>query len=169
MGAVTQTYGSYTALTLTSLASLASSATAGWRSDVIDNRTTAARDYEFLFTFPMANTAAANDKAIYPFLIPAMHNGSAWQYADGGTATLPTAGPGTYTFGGITTTNNFALMQPLAYTAADQTVQGIRFASQASGWSMWDGFLVFILNYTGAAFDGSGQVIAYKAIADSVA
>jgi hypothetical protein len=169
MGAVTQTYGSYTALTLTSLASLASSATAGWRSDVIDNRTTAARDYEFLFTFPMANTAAANDRAIYPFLVPAMHNGTSWQYADGGTATLPTAGPGTYTFGGITTTNNFALMPPLAYTAADQTVQGIRFASSASGWSMWDGFLVFILNYSGSAFDASGQVIAYKAIADSVA
>lgn len=169
MGAVTQTYGAYNALTLTSIASLASSATAGWRSDVIDNRTVAARDYEFLFTFPMANTAAANDKAIYPFLVPAMHNGSAWQYADGGTATLPTAGPGTYTFGGITTTNNFGLMNPLAYTAADQTVQGVRFASQASGWSMWDGFLVYILNYSGAAFDASGQVIAYKAISDSVA
>ena len=169
MGAVTQTYGSYTALTLTSLASLASSATAGWRSDVIDNRTTAARDYEFLFTFPMANTAAANHAAIYPFLVPEMHNGSAWQYADGGTATLPTAGPGTYTFGGITTTNNFAQMPALAYTAADQVVQGVRFASQASGWAMWDGFLVFILNYSGSAFDASGQVIAYKAIADSVA
>ena len=169
MGAVTQTYGPYTALTLTSLASLASSATAGWCSDVIDNRTTAARDYEFLFTFPMANTAAANDKAIYLFLVPAVHNGSAWQYADGGTTTLPTAGPGTYTFSGITTTHNFILLPPLAYTAADQIVQGVRFASQGAGWAMYDGFLVFIINYTGAAFDGSGQVIAYKAIADSVA
>ena len=169
MGDVTQTYGTYTALTLTSIASLASSATAGWRSDVIDNRTTKARDYEFLFTLPMANTAAANHAAIYPFLVPAMHNGSAWQYSDGGTATLPTAGPGTYTFGGITTTNNFVQMPALAYTAADQVVQGVRFASQASGWAMWDGFLVFILNYSGSAFDASGQVIAYKAIGDNVA
>jgi hypothetical protein len=169
MGAVTQTYGGYQALTLTSLASLASSATAGWRSDVIDNRVTGARDYEFLFTFPMANTAKANDAAIYPFLVPAMHNGTSWQYSDGGTATAPTAGPGTYTFGGTTLPGNFALMNPLNYTVADQVVQGVRFASQASGWSMWDGFLVFILNYSGAAFDASGQVIAYKAIADNVA
>jgi len=169
MGDVTQTYGSYTALTLTGLASLPSSATAGWRSALIDNRTPAARDYEFLFTLPMANTSPGNDKAIYPFLVPAMFDGSAWQYSDGGTTALPTAGPGTYSFGGILSMSNFAPMQPLAYTAADQMVQGIRFASSASGWSMWDGFLVFLLNYSGAAFDASGQVIGYKAIADSVA
>ena len=90
MASETQEYGSYTALTLTSLASLASSATAGWISAIIDNRTTEATDYELLFTFPMANTAAANDKAVYVFAVPAMHNGSAWVLADGGTTTLPT-------------------------------------------------------------------------------
>ena len=168
MADVTQTYGSYTTLTLTSLASLASSATAGWISDIIDNRTTAALDYELLLTFPMANTAAANDKAVYVFAVPAMHNGSAWVLADGGTTTLPTAGPATYTFGGITSTNNFRLLVPLAYTAADQVVQGVAFLSEAMR-TMPDGFALFILNYSGAAFDGSGQVIAYKAIANAVA
>lgn len=89
--------------------------------------------------------------------------------ADGGTATLPTAGPAAYTFAGITTTNNFRPIAQLAYTTADQTVQGLAFASEASGLSMFDGFALFVLNYSGAAFDGSGQVIAYKAIASSVA
>lgn len=169
MANVTQTYGSYTALTLTSLASLASSATAGWISDVIDNRTTAALDYELLFTFPMANTAPANDRAVYVFALPLMHNGSAWVFPDGGTTTLPTAGPATYTFAGITSTNNFRMLVPLAYTAADQVVQGIANLSDAVGRSMPDGFALFVLNYSGAAFDASGQVIAYKAIANAIA
>jgi hypothetical protein len=169
MADVTQTYGGYTALTLTSLASLASSATAGWISDIIDNRTTAALDYEFLFTFPMANTAAANDKAVYVFAVPAVHNGSAWVLADGGTATLPTAGPATYTFAGITTTNNFRPLATLSYTTADQVVQGMAMLSDAFGRSMPDGVALFVLNYSGAAFDGSGQAIGYKALANAIA
>lgn len=169
MASETQEYGTYTALTLTSLASLASSATAGWISDIIDNRTTKATDYELLFTFPMANTAAANDKIVYVFAVPAVHNGSAWVLADGGTTTLPTAGPATYTFAGITTTNNFRLVAALSYTATDQTVQGVAMLSDAMGRSLPDGFALFVLNYTGAAFDGSGQVIAYKAISYNVA
>lgn len=166
---VTQEYGAYTTLTLTSLASLASSSTAGWISAIIDNRTTKATDYELLFTFPMANTAAANDRAVYVFAVPAMHNGSSWVLADGGTATLPTAGPAAYTFAGITSTNNFRPLAPLAYTTADQVVQGIAMLSDAMGRSMPDGFALFVLNFSGAAFDGSGQVIAYKAISFAVA
>lgn len=169
MASVTQEYGAYTTLTLTSLASLASSATAGWISAVIDNRTTEAQDYEVLCTFPMANTAPANDKAVYVFLLPLVHNGSAWVFPDGGTTTLPTAGPAAYTFAGITTTNNFRLLTALAYTAADQTVQGVAMVSDAMGRSMPDGFALFVLNYSGAAFDGSGQVIAYRAISHNVA
>lgn len=169
MADVTQTYGSYTALTLTSLASLASSATAGWISAIIDNRTTKALNYKHLFTFPMANTSPNNDKAVYVFAVPAMHNGSAWVLADGGTTTLPTAGPAAYTFAGITTTNNFRPLACLAYTTADQVVQGIAFASEAFGDKMPEGYALFVLNYTGAAFDSSGQVIAYEAIAAEVA
>jgi hypothetical protein len=37
------------------------------------------------------------------------------------------------------------------------------------GQSMPDGFALFVLNYSGAAFDASGQVIAYKAIGNAVA
>lgn len=169
MAAVTQEYGSYTALTLTSLASLASSATAGWISAIIDNRTTKAQGYSVLCTFPMANTAAANDKAVYVFAVPCMHNGSAWVLADGGTTTLPTEGPATYTFGGITTTNNFVLCGALAYTATDQTVQGIVGVPAVSNGMLYDGVALFILNYSGAAFEASGQVIAYRALSFSVA
>ncbi len=168
MADVTQEYGAYTALTLTSLASLASSATAGWISAIIDNRTTKASDYELLFTFPMANTAPANEKAVLVFVVPAVHNGSAWVLADGGTATLPTAGPAAYSFAGFTTTNNFRPLAALAYTTADQVVQGVAMLSDAMGQSMPDGFALFTLNYSGAAFDGSGQVIAYRAISYAV-
>ena len=61
------------------------------------------------------------------------------------------------------------LLTTLAYTAADQTVQGVAMLSDAMGLSMPDGFALFVLNYSGAAFDGSGQVIAYKALATAVA
>ena len=57
----------------------------------------------------------------------------------------------------------------LAYTAADQVVQGVAMLSEAVGQSMPDGFALFVLNYSGAAFDASGQVIAYKAIGNAVA
>lgn len=169
MANYTQTYGAYTALTLTSLASLASSATAGWISAIVDNRTTGAEDYEILFTLPMANTAPANASAVIVYAVPAMHNGSAWVLADGGTTTLPTAGPAAYTFAGYTSTNNFRVLATLAYTTADQIVQGIVNLSAAVGRSIPDGFALFVLNYSGAAFDGAGQVIAYKAIGATVA
>lgn len=159
----TQTYGAYTALTVTSLQSLASSATAGWQSDVIDNRTTGAIDYELLFQTPMANTAAANDRSWYWFLAPAVHNGSAWVFADGGTTTMPSGSQGAYTIGGLTSTNNLVLLKRAFYTATQQTVQAVATVSQAFGNTMPDGFSIIGINYTGAAAS-TGCVVAYRAI-----
>jgi hypothetical protein len=159
----TQTYGSYTALTVTNLQSLASSATAGWQSDVIDNRTTGAIDYEFLITLPMANTAPANDKAVYIFAVPAVHNGSAWRFADGGTTTLPSGTQGTYTIAGTTTTNNLLPLATLAYTTQNMTIQGWASLSNALGRTMPDGFALIAVNYSGAALS-TGCVVAYRAI-----
>jgi len=159
----TITYGSRTALVVTNLQSLASSATAGWQSAVIDNRTTAAIDYLFEFKFPMANTAPANDKAIYIFAVPAAHDGSGWIFADGGTTTMPSGSQGTYTIAGITTTNNMTLLAVLAYTTQNQVVQGWASLSNALGQSMPQGFALVAIDFTGAALS-TGCVIAYVPI-----
>lgn len=164
-------YGTYTALTVTNLQSLANSATAGWQSARIDNQTSVkAIDYEIVVKLTTANTAPANDKAAYVFISPAVttDGGTTWLHADGGTTTLPSGSEGTYTIGGVTTTNNLKLLMTLAYTTQNQTMQGVAMLSDAMGASMPDGFSIIIVNYTGAALSTS-CVVAYRAITATVA
>lgn len=159
------TYGTYTALTVTSLQSLASSATAGWQSDRVDNQTTVrAIDYEIVVKLTTANTAPANDRAAYVFVSPAVttDGGTTWLHADGGTATLPSGTQGTYTIGGVTTTNNLGLLGVLAYTTQNQTMQAVFRLSDLYD-TMPDGFSIIIVNFTGAALS-TACVVAYRAI-----
>jgi hypothetical protein len=171
MATVNIAYGTYTALTVTSLQSLASSATAGWQSARIDNQSSVkALDYEIVVKLPMANTAPANDKAVYVFVSPAVttDGGTTWLQADGGTATLPSGSEGTYTIAGLTTTNNLRPLTQLAYTTQNQTIQGVAMLSDAMGQTMPDGFSIIIVNYSGAALS-TGCVVAYRAITNTVA
>lgn len=169
MATINIAYGTYTALTVTNLQSLASSATAGWQSARIDNQTSVkALDYEILVKLPMANTASANDKLVYVFASAATYDGSTWYQSDGGTTTLPSGSEGTYTIGGVTTTNNLQLIAALPYTAQNQTIQATIFASWAFGQNMPDGFSIIIVNYSGAALS-TGCVVAYRAITNTVA
>jgi len=167
MATVNISYGAWTALTVTALQSLASSATAGWQSDRIDNTSTKALDYEIMIKLPMANTAPANDKAVYVFVSPAMYDGSSWYHADGGTTTLPSGTQGTYTIAGVTTTNNLDQLRALAYTTQNQTIQAIMRLSDLYD-AMPDGFSLVIDNYSGAAHS-TGCVVAYRAITQTVA
>lgn len=169
MATVNEAFGSHTSLTITNLNSLASSATAGWQSVRIDNTSTKALDYEIAIKLDMANTAPANDKAVYVFASVAYYDGSSWYQSDGGTTTLPSGSEGTYTIGGVTTTNNLVQLGRLAYTAQDQIIQGVFFLSNAVGRSMPDGFSIIIVNYSGAAVASSGNMVAYKAITETVA
>lgn len=150
-------YGGSSALTVTGLASLANSATVGWQSDLIDNRTTKAMDYIIECTFPMASSAAANDRSVYLYAVPAYHDGTSWYYADGGTTTLPTGSNAAYTIS--TTLNNFVLLRAFSYVATGQTVQGLVTLSQAFGSSIPHGFSLVVVNYTGAAMQASGAKI----------
>ena len=168
MATVNLSYGAYTALTITNLHSLANSATAGWQSVRIDNTATEALDYEIVVKLDMANTAPANDKAVYIFISPAVYDGSNWYQADGGTTTLPGGSEGTYTIGGVTTTNNLDMLRSLAYTAQDQVIQGVMRLSDLYD-TMPDGFQIIIVNYSGAAVAASGNVVAYRAITKTVA
>ena len=167
MSTVNQAYGTYTALAVTALQNLASSATAGWKSTLIDNQTTTkALDYEVFVKLTTANTAPANDRAMYVYACPAIttDGGSTWLYSDGGTTTLPTRGDATYT---IATPNSLRLLGILNYTTQQMVCQGSFNLSNAVGQSMPDGFLIIIVNYSGAALSTS-CVVSYRPITNTI-
>lgn len=158
-----QSYGSYTAMTVTNLQSLASSATAGWQSARVDNQTSVkALDYEIFVKLTSANTAPANDKAMYVYISPAIttDGGTTWLHADQGTTTLPTGTEGTTT---IASPNDLKLLGVLSYTTQQMVCQGSFLLSSALGQSMPDGFSIIIVNFSGAALSTS-CVVAYRAL-----
>ena len=161
---ITQSYGTYTALTVTNLQSLANSATVGWQSVRIDNQTSVkAIDYEIFVKLTTANTAPANDKIMYVYISPAIttDGGTTWLHADQGTTTLPTGTEGTTT---IASPNNLQLLGTMSYTSQQMVCQGHFNLSSAVGQSMPDGFSIIIVNYSGAALSTS-CVVAYRSIA----
>lgn len=156
-------YGSYTAMTVTNLQSLASSATAGWRSAIVDNQTSVkALDYEIFVKLTTANTAPANDKAAHVWIAPAMttDGGTTWLITDQGTTTLPTTSEGTTT---IASPNNLYWLGDLQYQVATETMQKWMLLSNALGQTMPDGFTIIITNFTGATLSTS-CVVAYRAV-----
>lgn len=167
MATVNIAYGAYTAVTVTNLQSLASSATAGWRSALIDNQTSVkALDYEIFVKLTTANTAPANDRAAYIYAVPSIttDGGSTWLVSDQGTTTLPTTSEGTTT---IANPNNMKLLGVLNYTTQNMTMQGSFMLSNAVGASMPDGFSIIIVNFTGAALS-TACVVAYRAITQTI-
>jgi hypothetical protein len=159
-------YGAYTAMTVTSLQSLASSATAGWRSALIDNQTSVkALDYEIFIKLTTANTAPANDKQAYVFACPGMttDGGTTWLMSDQGTGTLPTTSEGTTT---IATPNDLKPLGILSYTTQQMVMQGSFMLSNAVGQFMPDGFSIIITNFTGAALS-TACVVAYRALTET--
>ena len=168
MATVNQAYGTYSALAVTALQSLASSATAGWKSVLQDLQTSRKPiDVEIAVSLTTANTAPANDKAAYVYIAPAIttDGGTTWIIADGGTGTLPTSGDAAYT---IASPNDLVLLGVLNYTTQQQVMQGNFRLSNACGGSMPSGFIVIIVNYTGAALSTS-CVVSYRDITQTVA
>lgn len=159
-------YGTDVQMTVTNLNSLASSATAGWQSARVDNTSTLALDYLISIKLSMANTATANDKAVYVWISSAFYDGSAWFQDDGGTATLPGGSEGTYT---IASPHNLKLLGVLNYTTADSILQGTFLLSNAVGLYMPNGFQIILINYTGSAVDASGNVVQYTPITETIA
>lgn len=157
MTTVNRTPGTDVQMTVTNLNSLANSATAGWQSDRVDNTSEKASEYDINIKIDLANTPAANDKAIYVYVVPWFYDGSAWTAgADGGTATLPSGSEGTYTIG---TTHNLRPGAVIAYTATDQVV-----CKSFTITGVGDGFSLVIIDYTGAAIAASGNVVQYKPV-----
>jgi hypothetical protein len=158
-------YGTYVAPAVTALQSMASSQTVGWKSALVDNTSTLALDYEIYVKLTTANTAPANDKAMYVYLASAIKDGgSTFQYADGGTTTLPTSGDAAYT---IAIPNDLTLLGVLSYTTQNMTVENTWLLSSAFGQSIPEGFLIVIVNYSGAALS-TGCVVGVKPINNTV-
>jgi hypothetical protein len=167
MSTVKQEYGTYTAMTVTSLQSIASSISAGWQSDRVDLQTSVKPlDVEIFVKLTTANTAPANDKAMYVYICPMIttDGGTTWLVSDQGTTTLPTGTQGTTT---IATPNNLKLAGVLSYTTTQMVCQGSFNLSNAVGLSMPDGFSIIILNFSGAALSTS-CVVAYRTITNSI-
>lgn len=165
MATVSIAYGTYSALAVTALQSLASSQTVGWKSALVDNTSALALDYEIFVKLTTANTAPANDKAVYVYIVPAIKDGSAaFQYADGGTTTLPTSADATYT---IANPNDLDRLAVLSYTTQNMTMQKTMLLSSIYGPSMPEGFLVVIVNFSGAALS-TLCVVGVKPITNTV-
>lgn len=161
-GTIKYVRGTPTTLTVTNLNSLANSQTAGWQSARIDNTSTLATDYLINVKLDMANTSPANDKAVYVYICPFYYDGSTWYASSAGTATLPSGSEGTYTINASGT--NLKLLGVLNYQAADIVLQDTWLLSNAFGANMPDGFSIIIINYTGAAIAGSGNIVQYTAL-----
>lgn len=164
---VTQSYGTYTAMTVTNLQSLANSATVGWQSARVDLQTSVMPlDVEIFVKLTTANTAPANDKAMYVYICPMIttDGGTTWLASDQGTATLPTGSEGAST---IATPNDLKLLGVLSYTTQQMVCQASFNLSSAVGQSMPDGFSIIIVNYSGAALSTS-CVVAYRTIGQTI-
>ena len=169
MATVNQSYGAYSALTVTALQSLASSATAGWQSARQDLQTSRKPlDVEIFVKLTTANTAPANDKAMYVYINPAMttDGGTTWLDSDSGIETDPVDGAeGTVN---IASPNDLKLLGVLNYTTQQQICKASFNLSNAVGSSMPDGFSIIILNYSGAAL-ATACVVATRDITNTVA
>jgi len=166
MATINESLGTDVVLAVTALQSLASSATVGWKSVLTDNTSTLALDYEVYVSLTTANTAPANDKAMYVYICPAhKDNGGTFRYTDGGTTTLPTSGDASYT---IANTNDLDQLMALNYTTQQMVVQKTRNLSAIYGLGcMPDGFLVVIVNFSGAALS-TGCVVEVRPCAATV-
>ena len=149
--------GTSVALVVTNLQSLASNATAGWQSGRVSNIVTRAIDYEISVKLTTANTAPANDKAMYVWVCPfyTTDGGTTWLASSQGTTTLPTGTEGTTT---IASPNNLRLLGVLSYTTQQMVVQDTFLLSNAFGENIPDGFSIIITNFSGAALSTSCAV-----------
>lgn len=158
--------GTPVVMTVTSLQSLASSATVGWQSVRVDDSGTGivnAIDYEICVKVTTANTAPANDKAVYIYVSPAYYDGSTWYQTDGGTTTLPGGTEAAYT---TANPNDLLLLGTLSYTTQQMVMQGSWMLSNVVGQFMPDGFQIVIVNFTGAAFS-TGCVVDYTPVSET--
>ena len=162
-----QTWGTYTALTVTNLQSLASDDTdvyAGWQSARIDFQTALKPDdVEFVISLPTAATAPAGTSAVIVYLVPwvTTDGGTTWVAgANFGTVTLPSGAEG---LANMSDPNSMRFAASLPYKITSQTINGYITAAALCGGIVPDAISIAVSNRTGAALS-TGCVIAYRPI-----
>jgi hypothetical protein len=162
-GATTIYDSTYTAVQMDTagLGAMANSATVGWQSDSVGLRQWKCTDVKIGVKISMANTAPANDKAVYVYVYPMWYNGSTWYFTSGGTTTFPSGANGTYT---IASPNNLRLLGVLSYTTTNMILQDQFVLSNAFGSTMPDAFGLVIVDFSGAAIHTTNHRIYYSLI-----
>jgi hypothetical protein len=158
MATVKEALANAASMTVTALNSLASSATAGWQSAVVDNSSDLAEDALVQVVLDFANTAPANDKAVYVYA----YTGIGTNYTE-----PCTGSEGTVT---ITNPNNLRQIGVLTYQTADMVLKsGVMSVALAFGGVMPAKWGLVIINYTGAAIAASGNSVTYQLLTHTVA
>lgn len=153
MATIKEALSSVNSMTVSNLNNLASSQTAGWQSDVVDNSTDLYVDAIVQVIVDMANTAPANDKALYV-------------YAYGGLETTYT-NPASGTQGCITIVNPsvLKLIGVIPYGTADEVIESQPMSVAAAfGGVMPQKWGIMIINYTGAAIASSGNSVKWTGV-----
>lgn len=152
-------------MTATSLHSLASSATAGWQSASVDNRTNLYLDALVQVQVDFANTAPANDKAVYVYAYSGSNNATP-------VYTNPATGSqGTLTVPNITTNPlNLKLLGVIAYNTQDEVAaSGMLSVAAAFGGILPPWWGIVVVNYSGAALAASGNSVIWAGAYQTVA
>jgi len=162
-GATTIFDSTYTAVQMDTagLGAMANSATVGWQSDSVGLRQWKCTDVKIGVKISMANTAPANDKAVYVYVYPMWYDGSTWYFTSGGTTTFPSGANSTYT---IASPNNLRLLGVLSYTTTNMVLQDQFVLSNAFGSTMPDAFGLVIVDFSGAAIHTTNHRIYYSLI-----
>ena len=143
------------------LGAMANSATVGWQSDSVGLRQHKCTDVKIGVKISMANTAPANDKAVYVYVYPIWYDNSTWYFTSGGTTTFPSGANSTYT---IASPNNLRLLGVLSYTTTNMVLQDQFILSNAFGSTMPDAFGLVIVDFSGAALHTTNHRIYYSLI-----
>jgi hypothetical protein len=162
-GATTIYDSTYTAVQMDTagLGAMANSATVGWQSDSVGLRQWKCTDVKIGVKISMANTAPANDKAVYVYVYPMWYDGSTWYFTSGGTTTFPSGANSTYT---TASPNNLRLLGVLSYTTTNMVLQDQFVLSNAFGSTMPDAFGLVIVDFSGAAIHTTNHRIYYSLI-----
>lgn len=154
------TYGTATAFTVTNLNSNASSTTNIWCSNKITNTATKAVDALVTVQLDFANTAPANSKAAFVYVVTSLDDSiysQPWNGSEGDQTIVD------FTTNGIL----LPLLGVIPYTTADEQVESYTFSVGAAlGYPLalppyWG---VAIINHTGAALAATGNSVKYVEI-----
>lgn len=146
-----------TTVTATSLVSAASSLTAAWELPLIDLSAGSFFDVRIQLELPMANTAPGSLKAV--FLLGCGWNGTTWGQPAAGSAasrTIPTID--------TTALQQFHVLKKIPYNTQNETIKTNPISLREAGMPMPVKLALLVVNASGAAFGGSGQVIKYVTV-----